>query len=112
MFKKIDLEGQIKVLFGLIACGFLLICLTVLLVVNHPMPKGNWASCFIDIKFLLKNSDEDNVFYGSYEGIIAQINVSKPTIVKTFHQLIDVGLLVKVKNKIYKIHPDVATQEQ
>ena len=34
MFKKIDLEGQIKVLFGLIACGFLLICLTALLALN------------------------------------------------------------------------------
>lgn len=63
------------------------------------------------IKFLLENSDKDNVFYGSYEYIIAQVNVSKPTIVKTFRQLIDVGLLVKIKNKVYKIHPDVATQE-
>lgn len=59
------------------------------------------------IKFLLDNCDKDNIYYGSYEDIIAKINVSKPTIVKTFKQLIDVGLLIKIKNKVYKIHPNI-----
>ncbi|WP_301008527.1 response regulator, partial [Helicobacter japonicus] len=41
------------------------------------------------IQFLLEHCDEDNIFYGSYENIIEHLNVSKPTIVKTFKQLID-----------------------
>ncbi|CAM3404727.1 response regulator [Helicobacter labetoulli] len=59
------------------------------------------------IQFLLAHCDEDNIFYGSYEDIIAHLNVSKPTIVKTFKQLIDTGILIKIKNKVYKIHPDL-----
>lgn len=59
------------------------------------------------IQFLLTHCDEDNIFYGSYEDIIAHLNVSKPTIVKTFKQLIDTGILIKIKNKVYKIHPDI-----
>lgn len=59
------------------------------------------------IKFLLDNCDRDNIFYGSYEDIITHLNVSKPTIVKTFKQLIDTGILIKIKNKVYKIHPNL-----
>lgn len=64
------------------------------------------------IKFLLENSDENHIYHGSYEDIIAQVNVSKPTIVKTFKQLIAVGLLIKLKNKVYKLHPNVEIKEQ
>lgn len=60
------------------------------------------------IQFLLDHCDEDNIFYGSYENIIEHLNVSKPTIVKTFKQLIDTGILIKIKNKVYKIHPDLS----
>ncbi len=56
------------------------------------------------IKFLFDHCDEDNMFYGSYEDIISELNVSKPTIVKTFHQLMEVGLLVKIRNKVYRIN--------
>lgn len=55
------------------------------------------------IKFLFEHCDKDNMFYGSYEDIIGQLNVSKPTIVKTFRQLIEVGLLVKIRNKVYRL---------
>ena len=55
------------------------------------------------IRFLLEHCDEEGVFYGSYEYIIEELRVSKPTIVKTFHQLMEVGLLVKIRNKVYKI---------
>ncbi len=64
------------------------------------------------IKFLLEHCDKDGIYYGSYEDIISNINVSKPTIVKTFKQLIDVGLLVKIKNKVYKIHPNVNVRDE
>lgn len=64
------------------------------------------------IEFLIQNCDEDNIFYGSYEDIITKLNVSKPTIVKIFHQLIKVGLLIKIKNKVYKLHPNVSNKNQ
>ena len=60
------------------------------------------------IKYLIEHSDEENIFYGSYEDIVQELGVSKPTVVKTFRQLIDTGLLVRLKNKIYKIQPDIA----
>lgn len=56
------------------------------------------------IQFLFTHCDKDNMFYGSYEDIIEQLNVSKPTIVKTFRQLIEVGLLSKIRNKVYRIN--------
>ncbi|PAF50985.1 regulator [Helicobacter sp. 13S00401-1] len=59
------------------------------------------------IKFLLDNCDKDKIFYGSYEDIMEKLNVSKPTIVKTFKQLIDTGLLIRVKNKVYKLHNNI-----
>lgn len=64
------------------------------------------------IQFLLKSCDKDNIFYGSYEDIINKLNVSKPTIVKTFKKLMDTGILIKIKNKIYKIHPDVYIKDE
>ncbi len=64
------------------------------------------------IKYLIENSDVENIFYGSYEDIVQDLNVSKPTVVKTFRQLIDTGLLVRLKNKIYKIQPDIAQYKE
>ncbi|WP_027327556.1 response regulator [Helicobacter pametensis] len=61
------------------------------------------------IRYLLKNIDQDFVFYGSYESIMEALNVSKPTVVKTFKQLIDTGLVTKVKNKVYRLHPDISS---
>lgn len=58
------------------------------------------------IRFLIEHSDENNIFYGSYEDILHELNVSKPTIVKTFKQLLDTGILIKIKNKVYQFHPD------
>lgn len=58
------------------------------------------------IRFLIEHCDPQNTFYGSYEDIIQNLNVSKPTIVKTFKQLISAGILFKVKNKVYRFHPD------
>ena len=60
------------------------------------------------IKYLIENSDSENIFYGSYEDIVQELSVSKPTVVKTFRQLIDTGLLIRLKNKIYKIQPDIS----
>lgn len=56
------------------------------------------------IKYIFENADETTVFNGSYEEIMAAIDVSKPTVVATFKQLIEVGLVTKLKNKKYKIN--------
>lgn len=64
------------------------------------------------IKYLIEHSDSENIFYGSYEDIVQEVNVSKPTVVKTFHQLINTGLLVRLKNKIYKFQPDISQYKE
>lgn len=56
------------------------------------------------IRYLFEHVDEEGVFYGSYEDIMSALNVSKPTVVSTFKQLIDVGIVTKLKNKIYRIN--------
>ena len=56
------------------------------------------------INFLLEKRDEDNMFYGSYEDIINELHVSKPTVAKTFQKLIEVGLVVKIRNKVYQLN--------
>ena len=59
------------------------------------------------IKYLMRKMDSENIFYGSYEDIVQELSVSKPTVVKTFRQLIDTGLLIRLKNKIYKFQPNL-----
>ncbi|MDP2851306.1 MAG: response regulator [Sulfuricurvum sp.] len=56
------------------------------------------------IRYLFEHVDAENVFYGSYEDIMAALNVSKPTVVSTFRQLIEVGIVTKLKNKIYRVN--------
>ena len=50
----------------------------------------------------INHLDENQVFNGSYQEIIESINVSKPTVVHMFQQLIKVGILEKIKNKQYR----------
>ncbi|CAM2864746.1 response regulator [Helicobacter burdigaliensis] len=64
------------------------------------------------IKYLIEHTDKENIFYGSYEDIVLEVGVSKPTVVKTFRQLIDTGLLVRLKNKIYKLQPDISQYKE
>ena len=64
------------------------------------------------IKYLIAHSDDENIFYGSYEDIVQEVGVSKPTVVKTFRQLIDTGLLVRLKNKIYKFQSDITQYKE
>ena len=64
------------------------------------------------IKYLIEHSDDENIFYGSYEDIVQEVGASKPTVVKTFRQLIDTGLLVRLKNKIYKFQSDITQYKE
>lgn len=64
------------------------------------------------IRYILKHANEDFIFHGSYESIMETLNVSKPTVVKTFKQLSDTGLVTRIKNKVYRIHPDISSQRR
>lgn len=54
------------------------------------------------LKYIINNLDKEHVFYGSYQEIMENIGVSKPTVVNMFKQLIQAGVLEKVKNKVYR----------
>jgi len=54
------------------------------------------------LKYIINHLDENKIFNGSYQDIIDDIGVSKPTVVHMFQQLIKVGILEKVKNKMYR----------
>lgn len=55
------------------------------------------------LKYIVNNLDDEHIFYGSYQDIMDDINVSKPTVVNMFKQLIQAGVLEKVKNKVYRL---------
>ena len=54
------------------------------------------------LKYIINNLDQEHVFYGSYQEIMENIGVSKPTVVNMFKQLIQAGVLEKIKNKVYR----------
>jgi YesN/AraC family two-component response regulator len=55
------------------------------------------------LKYIIDNLDEEHIFYGSYQDIMDNINVSKPTVVNMFKQLIQTDILEKIKNKVYRL---------
>ncbi|MDD3342046.1 MAG: response regulator transcription factor [Sulfurospirillaceae bacterium] len=54
------------------------------------------------LRYIINHLDDDKIFNGSYQEIIDNIGVSKPTVVHMFQQLLKVGILEKVKNKMYR----------
>jgi len=54
------------------------------------------------LKYVMNHLDEENIFHGSYQEIMDNVGVSKPTVVGMFKQLIQAGMLEKLKNKMYK----------
>jgi DNA-binding response OmpR family regulator len=54
------------------------------------------------LKYIINHLDAEHVFHGSYQDIMENIGVSKPTVVNMFKQLIEAGVLEKVKNKVYR----------
>jgi YesN/AraC family two-component response regulator len=55
------------------------------------------------LKYILNHLDEDQIFHGSYQEIMDNIGVSKPTVVGMFKQLMLAGILEKIRNKMYKL---------
>lgn len=54
------------------------------------------------LRYIIEHRDSDNVFYGSYYDIMEALDVSKPTVVNMFKQMISAGILEKIKNKVYR----------
>jgi YesN/AraC family two-component response regulator len=54
------------------------------------------------LKYIINHLDQEHIFYGSYQDIMDDIGVSKPTVVNMFKQLIQAGVLEKIKNKVYR----------
>lgn len=54
------------------------------------------------LQHIIENRDSENVFHGSYYEIMEALNVSKPTVVNMFKQMINAGILEKIKNKVYR----------
>ncbi len=54
------------------------------------------------LRYIINHLDENKIFHGSYQEIIEEVNVSKPTVVHMFQQLIKAGVLEKIKNKQYR----------
>ncbi len=54
------------------------------------------------LKYIMNHLDDENIFYGSYQEIMDNVGVSKPTVVGMFKQLMLSGILEKQKNKVYK----------
>ncbi|MDR1460433.1 MAG: response regulator [Campylobacteraceae bacterium] len=58
------------------------------------------------IRFIIKNLDESSVLNYSCEDIAKHVHVDKNAIVKTFKQLLDNNILVKIGNKKYFFDKD------
>ena len=53
------------------------------------------------INFIINNLDNENILNYSYNNIMEHIDISKPTIIKIFKQLLDREILVKIQNGKY-----------
>ncbi|MGM0623503.1 MAG: response regulator [Campylobacterota bacterium] len=56
------------------------------------------------IKLIMNNLDTRGCFISSYQEIMDQINISKPTLIKLFKQLLDEKILTKIDHKTYKFN--------
>ncbi|MGM0519583.1 MAG: response regulator [Campylobacterota bacterium] len=56
------------------------------------------------IKFVINNLDEQNLFTSSYNDIMEEISISKPTLIKLFKQLAQKEILIKVQHKTYRFN--------
>ena len=62
------------------------------------------------IKMIVKNMDDEYTFSLSYNDIMNEIDISKPTLIKLFKDLQDKGVLQKLPKRKYKINIDKLNQ--
>ncbi|NKQ41510.1 MAG: response regulator transcription factor [Sulfurovum sp.] len=53
------------------------------------------------VHFIIRNLDDENILNYSYNDIMEQTGISKPTIIKLFKQLLNKGILTKIQNGKY-----------
>ncbi|RDU65920.1 DNA-binding response regulator [Helicobacter didelphidarum] len=56
------------------------------------------------IQYLIEHCNSECIFYGSHDDIAKKLNMSRQTIAKAFQELVDFGLLTKVRNKTYRLN--------
>jgi len=56
------------------------------------------------IKLIINNLDNENIYEGSYSDIMAEVNISKPTLIKLFKELATKEILVKTQHKTYRFN--------
>lgn len=54
------------------------------------------------IKYVLNNLDDNGILHRSYQDISQELNISKPTVVKVFQDLMEANILKKLKNRCYQ----------
>ncbi|STQ85631.1 response regulator transcription factor [Helicobacter muridarum] len=59
------------------------------------------------IKYILEHCNSQSIFYGSHDEIADSCGTTRTTVAKTIQQLIDLKLLVKVRNKTYHINTNL-----
>ena len=63
------------------------------------------------LQYIINNLDENDMFYSSYYDIMEKLDVSKPTVINFFKQLIDNNIITKEKNKVYKFNKDILREK-
>jgi len=56
------------------------------------------------VRFLFRNLDSNDILHYSYNDIMEQTGISKPTIIKLFKQLLEKGIFVKIQNGKYRFN--------
>ncbi len=62
------------------------------------------------IRFIIRHLDKDNIFDYSYTEIMNEIEISKPTLIKVFKQLIDKKILKKLQRSRYRFNENILNQ--
>ena len=58
------------------------------------------------IKYIIANLNENNQLIASYSDIMADISISKPTLIKLFKELTEKNILIKVAHKTYRFNSE------
>ena len=56
------------------------------------------------VKYIIENLDKDKQLHASYNDIMSEISISKPTLIKLFKDLAAKDILIKVAHKTYKFN--------
>lgn len=59
------------------------------------------------IEYLVTRLDKENRFFGTYQEIMDALGVSKVTVVNTFKQLTESGVVTKERNGVYKFNSEM-----